>query len=170
MCFTAAILNFLAGNSGDFVVPAIFVSSVVSSTIMPIFMFLSGSAHLVHISAPLYGAHSGSSALLPRKIKIIWHWLEVVQIWCFWDDLYNYMTKPPDHTMNYSMRQTEQIYPNDPPRVGESTKCTSNHPSTPDGDWRAPFTESAVGDKPPMLYETESLFRQPSTQIRFHHA
>ena len=38
-------------------VPAIFVSSVVRSTILPIFMLLSGSAHLIHISAPLARRH-----------------------------------------------------------------------------------------------------------------
>ena len=54
-CFTAAILNFsFFGEKHwrDFVVPAIFVSSVVRSTILPIFMLLSGSARLIHISAP----------------------------------------------------------------------------------------------------------------------
>ena len=52
----AAILNFsfFGGKLWrDFVVPAIIVSRVVRSTILQISMLLSGSAHLIHISAPL---------------------------------------------------------------------------------------------------------------------
>ena len=50
-----------------------------------------------HLGFGQYGAHGGSPAWLPRKIKSMWPGLQVVQIWCLWNDLNNYMIKPPDY-------------------------------------------------------------------------
>ena len=51
-----------------------------------------------HLGFGQYGAHGGSPAWLPRRIKSMWPGLQVVQIWCLWNDLNNYMIKPPDYS------------------------------------------------------------------------
>ena len=48
-------------------------------------------------------AHRGSPSWLPREIGRRWSYLPLVQKWCLWNDLNNYLIKPPDYyrTLSY---------------------------------------------------------------------
>ncbi len=49
-----------------------------------------------HLGFVQYGRFRGNLAWLPREIGRLWSYLPLVQKWCLWNDLNNYMTKPPD--------------------------------------------------------------------------
>ena len=49
-----------------------------------------------HLGFVKYGRHRGSPSWLPREIGRRWLYLPLVQKWCLWNDLNNYLIKPPD--------------------------------------------------------------------------
>ena len=64
-----------------------------------------------HLGFVQYGRHRGSPSWLPREIGRIWLYLPLVQKWCLWNDLNNYLIKPPDYRSYYSLRNFGFSYP-----------------------------------------------------------
>ena len=50
-----------------------------------------------HLGFVQYGRHRGSPSWLPREIGRRWSYLPLVQKWCLWNDVNNYLIKPPDY-------------------------------------------------------------------------
>ena len=50
-----------------------------------------------HLGFVHYGRHRGSPSWLPREIGRKWSYLPLVQKWCLWNDVNNYLIKPPDY-------------------------------------------------------------------------
>ena len=50
-----------------------------------------------HLGFVQYGRHRGSPSWLPREIGSRWLYLPLVQKWCLWNDLNNYLIKPPNY-------------------------------------------------------------------------
>ena len=50
-----------------------------------------------HLGYVQYGRHRGSPSCLPREIGRRWLYVPLVQKWCLWNDLNNYLIKPPDY-------------------------------------------------------------------------
>ena len=50
-----------------------------------------------HLGFVQYGRHRGSPSWLPLEIGRRWLYLPLVQKWCLWNDLNNYLIKPPDY-------------------------------------------------------------------------
>ena len=50
-----------------------------------------------HLGFVQYGRHRGSLSWLPQEIGRRWLYLPLVQKWCLWNDLNNYLIKPPDY-------------------------------------------------------------------------
>ena len=52
-----------------------------------------------HLGFVQYGRHRGSPSWLPREIGRRWSYRPLVQKWCLWNDVNNYLIKPPDYTV-----------------------------------------------------------------------
>ena len=63
-----------------------------------------------HLGFVQYGHHRGSPSWLPREIGRRWLYLPLVQKWCLWNDLNNYLIKPPDYKSLFKRRLKINIY------------------------------------------------------------
>ena len=59
-----------------------------------------------HLGCVQNGRHRGNPSWLPREIGRRWLYLPLVQKWCLWNDLNNYLIKPPDYIENLSASTT----------------------------------------------------------------
>ena len=60
-----------------------------------------------HLGFVQYGRHRGSPSWLPREIGRWWSYLPLVQKWCLWNDVNNYLIKPPDYSFHCPERRTQ---------------------------------------------------------------
>ena len=65
-----------------------------------------------HLGFVQYGRHSGSPSWLPREIGRRWSYLPLVQKWCLWNDVNNYLIKPPDYKPSLAIDEIALIIEN----------------------------------------------------------
>ena len=65
-----------------------------------------------HLEFVQYGRHRGSPSWLPRVIGRRWLYLPLAQKLCLWNDLNNYLIKPPDYLAFEDKRDLYCIYIN----------------------------------------------------------
>ena len=65
-----------------------------------------------HLGFVQYGRHRGSPSWLPREIGRRWLYLPLVQKWCLWNDLNNYLIKPPDYGGHFENGAPQVVHPN----------------------------------------------------------
>ena len=57
-----------------------------------------------HLGFVQYGRHRGSPSWLPREIGRRWSYLPLVQKLCLWNDVNNYLIKPPDYYITFCLQ------------------------------------------------------------------